>query len=143
MLFHGLVTDEISALPNYPWGVPTNRLTAMHGDAAYAHVTYVDSTTARFKIVEELKANDIADLQNATNIVVDDGVISMAPSAFANCGNLVNVDFPRTLSAIGRDAFIGCSSLPCLTLRKKAIDEIQSMENYPWGIADESIIRGI
>lgn len=94
MLFCGCATDEISALSNYPWGIPANKLTAMYGDAAYAHVTYVDSTTARFKIVGELKVNDIADLQNATNIVVDDGLISIAPSAFANCINLAYVDLP-------------------------------------------------
>lgn len=49
--------------------------------------------------------------QNATKIVISDGIISIGETGFGTNNNLVSITLPSTLKTIGKDAFINDSKL--------------------------------
>jgi hypothetical protein len=42
---------------------------------------------------------------------------------------------------IGKDAFYYCESLKEVVFKGKTLEEVKQMNNYPFGIKDESIIK--
>ncbi len=61
---------------------------------------------------------------DATEIVVPEGVTSIAASAFAECASLTSVTLPEGVTSIGNNAFKGCTALTSVTLPEslKSID---------------------
>lgn len=51
-----------------------------------------------------------------------------------------DIEIPSSVSSIGSDAFYGCHSLSSVMFDGKTIEQVQAMDNYPWGIEDTSII---
>jgi hypothetical protein len=45
------------------------------------------------------------------------------------------------VKSIGDDAFNKCNSLKEAVFKGKTLDEVKAMENYPFGIEDESVIK--
>ena len=43
---------------------------------------------------------------------------------------------------IDSNAFVGCNQLTDVVVRGVTTHEAMSLENYPWGISNENIIRG-
>ena len=75
------------------------------------------------------------------SIDIPDSIASISTDAFANCSNLADVKIGSGIWNIGYLAFAGCSSLKRILFKGKTIEQVKAMENYPWGIEDESIIQ--
>lgn len=62
-------------------------------------------------------------------------------NAFNGCPLLEKATIGKGIQKIREWAFAHCISLKELIFKGKTIDQVRSMENYPWGISDRSIIR--
>ena len=56
------------------------------------------------------------DVVESTEIVLNDGTLAIANSAFSNCGNLISVTIPTSVTHIDYYAFEDCSSLTSITI---------------------------
>ena len=103
--------------------------------------------------------------KNIKKIVIPNSVKNIESYAFENCSRLISVMIPNSVTSIGNHAFFDCRSLASVTIPNsimsirgsaffeccslknviinKPIDQVMSMENYPFGIKDESIIKCI
>ena len=73
-----------------------------------------------------------------TSVTIPTGVISIGHFAFANCHNLMSVKIPRSVNSIGYRAFYDCNSL-ILTFQNRTLADVQTIENYPWGLNESQI----
>ena len=55
--------------------------------------------------------------------------------------SLISITIPESVANIGNLVFSYCKSLKEVTFKGKTLDEVKQMENYPFGIKDESIIK--
>ena len=76
-----------------------------------------------------------------TSVIIPDSAMYIGSYAFAGCSNLINAIAPNNVWYIGHDAFYKCSNLKSLVFKNKTLKQVKSMENYPFGIKDESIIK--
>ena len=51
-----------------------------------------------------------------TSIAVEEGIVSIAPSAFSGCSGLTSLTIPNSVTSIGSSAFRGCSSLTSINI---------------------------
>ena len=51
-----------------------------------------------------------------TNIIIEEGTIGIANSAFSNCDGLTSIHIPSSVICIGDRAFLGCSSLEVISI---------------------------
>lgn len=56
-----------------------------------------------------------------TSIQIEEGVTSVGATAFAFCFGLIKVDFPNTLTEIGNQAFLGCTSMEIAIVPEQVI----------------------
>ena len=75
------------------------------------------------------------------SIEIPDSVERIRDGAFSCCSSLKLIIISNSVKSIGDYAFGYCKSLKSLTFKGKTIDQVKLMENYPFGIVDESIIR--
>lgn len=73
-------------------------------------------------------------------VEIPDTVATIGDMAFAGAEGMADIEIPSSVSSIGSDAFFGCHSLSSVTFQGKTLEQVQAMENYPWGITDTSII---
>ena len=78
--------------------------------------------------------------KSLTSIVIPDSVENIGDSVFKFCKNLTSIIIPDSVENIGESAFYGCESLKSIVFKGKALEEVQSMADYPWGV-DISIIK--
>ena len=78
---------------------------------------------------------------NLTSVSISNSITSIKARAFANCNKLMNVTINSSIRNIGYRIFSHCNNLRLLIFKGKTIDQIRAMENYPFGIEDESIIK--
>ena len=76
-------------------------------------------------------------------IIIPDNVMSIGYWTFFNCYELANVTIGNGVKNIEWSAFRGCSNLKSLIFKNKTLNQVKSMENYPFGIKDELIIKCI
>lgn len=76
-----------------------------------------------------------------TSINIPDNVTSIGKEAFAYCISLKEIIIPDSIEYIDRTAFARCGSLKEVIFKGKTLDEVKQMNNYPFGIEDESIIK--
>ncbi|MBP5784574.1 MAG: leucine-rich repeat domain-containing protein [Methanobrevibacter sp.] len=76
-----------------------------------------------------------------TSIAIPDSIESIGHYIFAYCKNLTSIEIPDSVEMIGHRACWNCEKLKSLIFKGKTIDQVKAMENYPFGIEDESIIR--
>jgi len=95
--------------------------------------------------IKKLKKIDIEMFygSNIESIVIPDSVESIRDFAFAYCRNLKSIGIPDSVENIGLYAFAYCRNLKSLAFKGKTIDKVKSMDNYPFRIKDESIIKCI
>ena len=79
--------------------------------------------------------------KNISKCIISDNIKHIANSAFFNCHSLTTVYIPNTVKYIGYYAFSMCESLKEIIFKGKTLEEVKQMENYPFGIEDESIIK--
>ena len=79
--------------------------------------------------------------ESLTSITIPDSVKSIDSFAFYNCESLKEIIIPDSISDIGVDVFYGCESLKEVIFKGKTLDDVKQMQNYPFGIKDENIIK--
>lgn len=67
-----------------------------------------------------------------TSIIIPDSVTSIENWVFYDCRGLTSVTIGNSVASIGGYTFYGCNSLKKLIFKGKTIDEVKSMDNYPW-----------
>ena len=115
-------------------------------------------------IVGELGADSIPDKAQLESVDIGTHVTSIGWQAFSDCTNLSSVTIPDTVTKIYEYAFGGsgivsvvlpssvedirsnaftvCTDLTQLKLMGKTMEQIQAMDNYPWGISNVGVIEG-
>ena len=98
-----------------------------------------------------------------TSLTIPDSVTSIGYGTFAWCSELTSITIPNSVWIIGSRAFYGCrlidvvilgsvtnigydafysyKNIKSLVFKNKTMKQIKSMENYPFGIKDESVIK--
>jgi hypothetical protein len=76
-----------------------------------------------------------------TLITIPNNVICIGDDAFTYCESLKEIIIPDSVTNIGYDTFNWCDSLKEVIFKGKTLDEVKQMENYPFGIKDESIFN--
>lgn len=74
------------------------------------------------------------------HITVLDGVSTLDNGAFCNNPKLESVVLPASINDMYIGVFEGCNSLTSVVFEGKTLDEVQSMNEYPWGINNTGII---
>ena len=79
--------------------------------------------------------------KNLKNIEIPDNVHNIKKYTFDDCTRLESIDMPCGVETIGFNAFNGCCRLKKIVFKDKTIEQVKAMQNYPWGIKDESAIK--
>lgn len=75
-----------------------------------------------------------------TNIVIPDGVETIEDEAFGDCEQLTEVILPISIKRISdRFVFSGCYALKSIVFVGKTLDEVKSMDGYPWNLSVNQI----
>jgi hypothetical protein len=90
-------------------------------------------------ILKDLKEDYIP--QAITKCVIPNSVKIIDFKAFSCCESLTSITIPNSVTSIGTETFWLCESLKEVIFKGKTLDEVKRMENYPFGIEDESIIK--
>ena len=110
------------------------------GEGAFSHCT----SLASIKIpdgVTSIKEDAFYDCKSLTSIKIPNSVTSIGEAAFYDCPHLTSIEIPDSVTYIGDDAFSYCESLTNVVFEGKTLDEVESMNNYPWDIEDTSVIK--
>ncbi len=73
-------------------------------------------------------------------MVIPYGVTKIGRGAFGNCLELAKLTIPRSVERIEYNAFI-YTPFKEIVFQGKTEDEVEQMEDYPWGIIPESAIK--
>ena len=73
------------------------------------------------------------------SISIPDSVESIGKHVFGYCESLTSIVIPDSVKNIGYRAFYGCASLKSIVFKDKTLEEVKSMDAYPWGVEDESV----
>ena len=79
--------------------------------------------------------------KSLTSITIPNTVTYIDELSFSYCKSLKEIIIPDSVKYIGDFMFYGCDSLKEVIFKGKALKEVKQMEKYPFGIADESIIK--
>ena len=74
-------------------------------------------------------------MPNNTTIVIKEGTISIADSAFGGCSGLTSITIPNSVTSIGSDAFFACSGLTSVTIP----DSVTSIGSAAFDYCDKLI----
>lgn len=97
-------------------------------------ITIPDSVTS-------ISGYSFAYCKSLDSITIPDSVKSIGSYAFYNCKTLESITIPNNIRNIGYATFYYCESLEEVIFKGKTLDEVKQMENYPFGIKDERIIK--
>ena len=81
------------------------------------------------------------DCNSLKSIKIPNSIKSIGNYAFENCISLTSINIPSSVEWIGHCVFENCTSLKQVVFEGKTIDQVKAMDNYPWGIKDESIVK--
>lgn len=95
------------------------------------HAKYINPKTTKVKYTA---ASQLPDWEG-------DIVGELTDSSIPNKEQAEVVEIGSNVTSIGNSAFNNCSGLTSVTFSGKTLEQIQAMENYPWGIEDTSIIK--
>lgn len=76
-----------------------------------------------------------------TSITLSNSIKSIGYWAFSHCKSLISITIPNSVKFIDKDAFSHCKSLKQVIFKGRTLKQVKKMENYPFGIEDESIIK--
>lgn len=89
--------------------------------------------------VERIQTNAFT-TSNLPVVDIPDSVTTIDDYAFSG-SYIQSITLGSGVESIGQGAFDNCSYLTSLVFEGKTLEEVEEMENYPWGISDTSIIR--
>ena len=112
------------------------------GDDVFAHCENLKEIEMPHS-VESIGYRAFACCSNLKSIEIPDFVKWIGYFTFYKCINLKSIVIPDFVKWIGDQTFYGCESLKSLVFKGKTIDQVKAMENYPFGIKDELIIKCI
>ena len=150
----------------YPWGLQdTSKIVAEpNPDQRLTLVTYAGGYTAQYSLSGTLNSQDLPNrsaihyvrigssideigdrafrgMEFLMGVEIPTTVTAIGTDAFAGAEGMTDIEIPSSVSSIGSDAFFGCNTLSSVMFEGKTLEQVQAMENYPWGIADTSIIH--
>ena len=112
---------------------------------------FVDSEDGHCYLLDENgKIDDVKTLKalyagyvkkDIKKIVIPNSVESIGSLAFFYYRSLKNIEIPESVEYIGNLTFYNCTSLKEVIFKGKTMDQVKTMNNYPWGINDKSIIK--
>jgi len=76
-----------------------------------------------------------------TSVTIPNSITSIGSEAFSYCSRLMSLTIPNVVTRIGNLAFYQCDSLKSLIFKGKTLEEVKAMDNYPFGIEDETVIE--
>ena len=91
-------------------------------------------------VLKELKTEHIP--KTITKCVIPNSIVHIDVDAFYDCESLKEAIIPNNVISIGNYVFSFCESLEKVIFKGKTLEDIKQMVNYPFGIKDESIIKG-
>ena len=80
---------------------------------------------------------------NLKSIIIPNSVKKIESCAFYDCKSLTSIIISNSVKSIKHGAFSRCKNLKTLAFKGKTINQVKSMNFYPWEITDESIIKCI
>ena len=121
-------------------------------------VTYLNGDIVEYEIVGELEQNSIPNKTNIVKVEIGTLVSRIGNNAFYNYSNLSSVIISDTVTSIGSDAFFNLilikeivipksiatietgafekSGFETITFEGRTIAEVQTMQSYPWLLAE-------
>ena len=110
------------------------------GNGAFVHCKSLTNISIPDS-VKSIGKYAFASCKSLTSISIPNSVQSIGDWIFNNCTSLTNISIPDSVESIENNAFYGCNNLKEVVFKEKTIDEVKAMDNYPWGIKDELIIK--
>ena len=75
------------------------------------------------------------------SIIIPDSVINIEEFAFGYCSSLKSIVIPDSVKSIGHNAFYWCLNLKSIVFKGKTLEEVKSMDYYPWRVEDETTFK--
>ena len=110
----------------------------------------MDNTFYKCKSLKEITMSDkviylmsgvFSYCDSLMSITIPDTVAHIDYGVFYKCKSLTSITIPDNITDIGVDVFYGCESLKAVIFKGKTLDDVKQMQNYPFGIEDESIFK--
>lgn len=114
-------------------------VTSIGEDAFYCRFSLTSITIPNS--VKSVGSYAFYNCKSLKSITIPDSVTSIGYWAFVYCESLTTVIIPDNTTSISNLVFHGCDSLKQVIFKGKTLKKIKKMENYPFGIEDESIIK--
>ena len=111
--------------------------------AAFYQYRSLESVTLPSTVIE-IYINAFCQCTSLKSVELPASVKSIGEWAFLRCESLESVDVHGYAPCIGYNTFMHCPNLKRLTFRCNTLEQVRTMVEYPFGIADdESIIKCI
>jgi uncharacterized protein YjdB len=81
------------------------------GDAAFSNTAWYNNQPDGLVYIGVVAYRYKGEMLRPTDVIIKDGTISIAESAFSHCDKLINVIIPNSVTSIGYNAFNECTSL--------------------------------
>ena len=110
------------------------------GDRAFAYCESLTNIEIP-DLVKSIGRVAFVDCTSLKSISIPNSVKRIGLRAFEDCTSLTSISIPDSVKNVGYNAFAYCTSLKSIIFKRKTIDQVKAMNEYPWGIRDKSVIK--
>ena len=89
------------------------------GSSAFEGTAWYDNKPDGMVYVGKVAYKYKGTMPDNTSVEIEEGTVSISPSAFRNSSNMTGITIPNSVTSIGKDAFRYCSSLATVTSKIK------------------------